>query len=342
MYNYRLHTGLRIADRINQIRAHVQATDPVEFDRLRRRRVELNTQIKISTGARNAVPSLAPGRNAAYGRFAKSDWATRWRKSHQRQHDAKIRDARRELATIAKLIGPPLTFWCPRRPVGGAARIARQYDAKATPIMAWAAQWKAEDDARIDAEREAAAERQHAAVLASQPDDEPVAIDYIARHAELKLEQPGYIALMRIGDFYETFGADAVLLSQCIGLSLTKSRDGATEMAGVPFHAIESYLRRIVALGHRVGVCDAANGFTRLMSPAEPATVPPARPSITVEAATEPTPIAADEPDADWIAFQQYLEDERRAAAYWSGLERMAERAFAMSLAFPSRKARAA
>ncbi|HJU45284.1 MAG TPA: DNA mismatch repair protein MutS, partial [Chitinophagaceae bacterium] len=65
--------------------------------------------------------------------------------------------------------------------------------------------------------------------------------------------------LFRVGDFYETFGQDAITTSQVLGITLTKRNNGAafsSELAGFPHHALETYLYKLVKAGHRVAVCD--------------------------------------------------------------------------------------
>src|SRR6185437_9288155 len=66
----------------------------------------------------------------------------------------------------------------------------------------------------------------------------------------------------RMGDFYEMFWEDAKLAAKTLGVALTsRSRGGidaadAIPMAGVPFHAVEAYLRKMIAAGHRVAICE--------------------------------------------------------------------------------------
>lgn len=73
--------------------------------------------------------------------------------------------------------------------------------------------------------------------------------------ARFKERHPECVLLFRIGDFYETFDDDAVTISKALGLTLTQRTEGVP-MAGVPYHQLETYLRRLVALGFRVAVCD--------------------------------------------------------------------------------------
>jgi DNA mismatch repair protein MutS len=79
------------------------------------------------------------------------------------------------------------------------------------------------------------------------------------QHSAIKRKYPDAILLFRVGDFYETFGQDAVVASQVLGITLTKRNSGdpnALELAGFPHHAMETYLHKLVKAGHRVAVCD--------------------------------------------------------------------------------------
>jgi DNA mismatch repair protein MutS len=70
-----------------------------------------------------------------------------------------------------------------------------------------------------------------------------------------KHQHPGCVLLFRMGDFYELFYDDAELAHKVLGVTLTQRTEGIP-MAGVPYHAVESYLRRLLQAGHRVAVCD--------------------------------------------------------------------------------------
>ncbi len=79
------------------------------------------------------------------------------------------------------------------------------------------------------------------------------------QHRAIKQKYPDAILLFRVGDFYETFGQDAVLASQILGITLTKRNNGAassSELAGFPHHALDTYLHKLVKAGHRVAICD--------------------------------------------------------------------------------------
>jgi len=79
------------------------------------------------------------------------------------------------------------------------------------------------------------------------------------QHRAIKQKYPDAILLFRVGDFYETFGQDAVIASQVLGITLTKRNNGAaasSELAGFPHHAIDVYLHKLVKAGYRVAICD--------------------------------------------------------------------------------------
>ncbi len=73
--------------------------------------------------------------------------------------------------------------------------------------------------------------------------------------ARFKQAHPDCILFFRLGDFYEMFGRDAVLVHKLLSITLTERTKGLP-MAGVPFHSAEGYIRRLVAMGHRVAVCE--------------------------------------------------------------------------------------
>jgi len=78
------------------------------------------------------------------------------------------------------------------------------------------------------------------------------------QYFEIKDEHPGTILLFRVGDFYETFSDDAVLVSKELGITLTKRNNGGdqTPLAGFPFHSLDTYLPKLVKKGYKVAVCD--------------------------------------------------------------------------------------
>lgn len=79
------------------------------------------------------------------------------------------------------------------------------------------------------------------------------------QHNAIKARYPDAILLFRVGDFYETFGQDAINTAAVLGITLTKRNNGnpdASELAGFPHHALDTYLHKLVKAGYRVAICD--------------------------------------------------------------------------------------
>ncbi|HYH55487.1 MAG TPA: DNA mismatch repair protein MutS, partial [Anseongella sp.] len=79
------------------------------------------------------------------------------------------------------------------------------------------------------------------------------------QYNQVKAKYPGALLLFRVGDFYETFGEDAVKASGILGIVLTRRANGAAshiELAGFPHHSLDSYLPKLVRAGQRVAICD--------------------------------------------------------------------------------------
>jgi len=101
------------------------------------------------------------------------------------------------------------------------------------------------------------------------------------QYNEIKAKHPEALLLFRVGDFYETFGSDAVKASKILGIVLTKRKNGAAssvELAGFPHHALDTYLPKLVKSGERVAICDqledpkqtktiVKRGITELVTP---------------------------------------------------------------------------
>ena len=102
------------------------------------------------------------------------------------------------------------------------------------------------------------------------------------QYAELKAKHPDAVLLFRCGDFYETYLEDAVIASRILGITLTRRNNGnnckGSEMAGFPFHALDTYLPKLVRAGKRVAICDqledpkltkklVKRGITELVTP---------------------------------------------------------------------------
>src|SRR5213593_465697 len=103
----------------------------------------------------------------------------------------------------------------------------------------------------------------------------------LRQYRSIKAQHPDAVLMFRLGDFYEMFYDDALLASKALSLTLTSRGRGTKNeapMCGVPFHAAESYVARLIRQGHRVAICDqiedprAAKGIvrravTRVISP---------------------------------------------------------------------------
>ena len=83
------------------------------------------------------------------------------------------------------------------------------------------------------------------------PGDTPA----MRQYRRFKEQHPGCVLFFRMGDFYEMFHDDAELAHRVLGVTLTQRTEGVP-MAGVPYHAVEGYLRRMIQAGYRVAVCD--------------------------------------------------------------------------------------
>nr|WP_295930022.1 DNA mismatch repair protein MutS [uncultured Dyadobacter sp.] len=78
------------------------------------------------------------------------------------------------------------------------------------------------------------------------------------QYNQIKTKYPGALLLFRVGDFYETFGEDAVRASKILGIVLTRRNNGGSheELAGFPHHSLDNYLPKLVRAGERVAICD--------------------------------------------------------------------------------------
>src|SRR5262252_6840679 len=85
-------------------------------------------------------------------------------------------------------------------------------------------------------------------------DDSPM----MRQYREWKRRYPDYLLLFRLGDFYEAFHEDAAVAARVLDIVLTSRQkgDGAIPMAGVPHHAVDGYIARLIRAGHKVAVCD--------------------------------------------------------------------------------------
>ena len=97
---------------------------------------------------------------------------------------------------------------------------------------------------------------ERAAESAPAPEGEPSPL--ARQYSEMKAKHADAILLMRVGDFYESFGPDAQAVSEILGLVLTRTaaQDITREQAAFPAHALDTYLPRLVRAGKRVAICD--------------------------------------------------------------------------------------
>ena len=101
------------------------------------------------------------------------------------------------------------------------------------------------------------------------------------QYNSIKVKHPDALLLFRVGDFYETFGQDAIRAADILGITLTKRKNGAAasvELAGFPHHALDTYLPKLIRAGLRVAICDqledpkltkniVKRGITELVTP---------------------------------------------------------------------------
>ena len=89
--------------------------------------------------------------------------------------------------------------------------------------------------------------------------DQATGTPLMKQYNAIKAKYPGALLLFRVGDFYETFGEDAVKASKVLDIVLTKRGNGSvseTALAGFPHHSLDTYLPKLVRAGHRVAICD--------------------------------------------------------------------------------------
>ena len=101
------------------------------------------------------------------------------------------------------------------------------------------------------------------------------------QYYKIKNQHPDAVLLFRVGDFYETFGEDAIRAAEILGITLTRRANGAAsyvELAGFPHHALDTYLPKLVRAGQRVAICEqledpkmaktiVKRGITELVTP---------------------------------------------------------------------------
>lgn len=117
---------------------------------------------------------------------------------------------------------------------------------------------------------------------------------------DLKEQHPDAVLLFRVGDFYETYEEDAETASQILGIVLTTRNTDGTKMAGFPYHALDTYLPKLVRAGKRIAICDqledpkltkklVKRGITEMVTPGS------AEQEETVEEQKQEEPVKAEE-----------------------------------------------
>ena len=123
----------------------------------------------------------------------------------------------------------------------------------------------------------------------------------IAQFKEIKGEHPDALVLFRIGDFYETFGKDAVEASEVLGITLTRRLNGKAdtiELAGFPQHALDAYLPKLIAAGKQVALCEQSKENRHNMKVVEIVT-PQAKAHDVVKPKQDPKPVEPPKPEPD-------------------------------------------
>ncbi len=95
--------------------------------------------------------------------------------------------------------------------------------------------------------------------MAGKDKGKAVETPLMKQYYQIKRKHPDALLLFRVGDFYETFGEDAVKASEILGITLTKRANGSAsyvDLAGIPYHAIDTYLPKLVRAGQRVAICE--------------------------------------------------------------------------------------
>ncbi|MEI6141993.1 MAG: DNA mismatch repair protein MutS, partial [Mariniphaga sp.] len=115
----------------------------------------------------------------------------------------------------------------------------------------------------------------------TQPPNKYAETPLMKQYYAVKNKYPDAVLLFRVGDFYETFGEDAIKASGILGITLTRRANGSAsfvELAGFPYHALDTYLPKLVRAGQRVAICEqledpkltkniVKRGITELVTP---------------------------------------------------------------------------
>ena len=97
---------------------------------------------------------------------------------------------------------------------------------------------------------------------------------HVSQYEELKRKHPDALLLFRCGDFYECYDEHAEKAAECLGITLTVRNSTGRKMAGFPYHALDTYLPKLIRAGHRVAICDQLEepkGSAKVVEMVEPA-----------------------------------------------------------------------
>ena len=97
---------------------------------------------------------------------------------------------------------------------------------------------------------------------------------HVSQYEELKRKHPDALLLFRCGDFYECYDEHAEKAADCLGITLTVRHSTGRKIAGFPYHALDSYLPKLIRAGHRIAICDqleAPKGKAKVVEDIKPA-----------------------------------------------------------------------
>ncbi len=129
----------------------------------------------------------------------------------------------------------------------------------------------------------------------------------VKQYQEIKSEHQDAILLFRLGDFYEMFNEDAILASRELEITLTGRGEGASRMpmCGIPYHAVESYIARLIGHGYKVAICE------QMESPGKPGAVVVKREVIKIiTPGTIVEPTMLNEKCLNWLAAVSFTKDK--------------------------------
>ena len=167
---------------------------------------------------------------------------------------------------------------------------------------------KASNGAPASASDETSRPAKSSGEISNGPGKDPRDTPAMRQYRRFKQQHPECVLFFRMGDFYEMFDEDAVLCNKVLGLTLTQRTQGIP-MAGVPYHSVENYLRRMIEQGYRVAVCE------QVQDPEEAKTVVDRAVTRVLTPGTLVDDSLLDEGVANTIAAIQFVQAGDRADA---------------------------